>query len=188
MWLACAVLVHVQSKKKSPTSQFLTSLFTCLLSLALWHKSHDCSEGEKLSTVRLSLSSSHVTLLFGCHPSKAGLISISRPPTSATHLFPAYSLKDSGRNDLCLCDIGVWLQSKLIWKADARTSYFTHWDAKVITVTPAEPWVANLVWGFPSSWWALTPRFVSISSIGQFQSMTMAHRAGFRIFYWCMAE
>lgn len=107
-------------------------------------------------------------------PSLKSRPNIHLPPSHFCHTsFLTYSLKESGRNDLCLCAIGVWLQSKLIWKADARTSYFTHWNAKAITVTPAEPWVANLVWGFPFSWWALTPRFVSFSSIVQF---SLSHR------------
>lgn len=44
-------------------------------------------------------------------------------------------------------DIALWLRCKLIWKADAHTSYFTRQNTKVITMTPAELWVANLVSG-----------------------------------------
>lgn len=59
-------------------------------------------------------------------------------------------------------NIRLWLQCKLIWKADAHTSYFTHKKLKLITVTPAEPGAANLVWRLPACWWAvsLVPLFL----------------------------
>lgn len=49
-----------------------------------------------------------------------------------------------------LRDIELWLRCKLVWKADAHTSYFTHQNTKLITMTPSELRVANFVSGL--SW------------------------------------
>ena len=147
LWLACVVMWREMPLE----SLFFTSLFTSLLSLGhcSW-KPWRIRRGETLWNGRLSFPSSPVTLLFAFHSSKVSVISIWLSPTSAAP--PSVSqLKRQNKKWLSLPrDNGPRLQCKLIWKADAHTSYFTHQNTKLIILTPAQPWVANLVWGLPT--------------------------------------
>lgn len=70
-------------------------------------------------------------------------------PAPSTSAAPFSHSQPQRRNKKWLSlpgNIRLWLQCKLIWKADAHTSCFTHKKLKLIKVTPAEPGAANLVW------------------------------------------
>lgn len=148
-WLLCDW--HVLYTRKEKCHWRVTSsalLFTRLLSLLLCTRELR-QVGEKKKTLwtgRLSLPSSCYP--FVCLPFLKSLRN-SHPPLShvCCTFFHLAASKRQNRKWLSLPgNIGLWVQCKLIWKADAHTSCFTHKNTNLITVTPAEPGAANLVW------------------------------------------